>query len=375
MRNTRFRSALFVAFHSIILCGCGGTSGGANIPLQSSTSSSVASSPSSSVSSSSATSSSTSSASSSTASASSSSQTSSCDLPSQFSWTSTQPLITPASAANVSIKDPTIVYYNKLYHVFATVFDTSRNAWSGVYLNFSDFAHANEATQISMANKPTGDAVAPEVFYFRPHNKWYLIYQWGAKYSTNADISNPDSWTSPKPLLSGGPSNGIDYWVICDQDFCHLFFSGDDGKLYHSKTTIADFPNFSGYNIVMTDEVGKLFEASNVYKVDGHNQYLLLVEAYGPRYFRSWTSGSLDGPWTPLADTQSNPFAGAANVTFDGGKWTDDISHGEMLRSGYDETLSINPCNMQYLYQGVSPSSVGVDYTRLPYRLGLIKQK
>src|SRR4051812_37700583 len=60
-----------------------------------------------------------------------------CDFPAKFSWESTEPLITPKAANHVSIKDPTIVYYNNLYHVFATVFDTSRNAWSAVYLNFS----------------------------------------------------------------------------------------------------------------------------------------------------------------------------------------------------------------------------------------------
>jgi hypothetical protein len=63
---------------------------------------------------------------------------------------------------------------------------------------------------------------------------------------------------------------------------------------------------------------GLLFEASNVYEVDGTNQHLLLVEAYGSRHFRSWTAESLDGPWTPLADTQQSPFARAASVTFDG---------------------------------------------------------
>jgi hypothetical protein len=296
-------------------------------------------------------------------------------LPTTFSWTSTPPLIAPQSADFVSIKDPTIVRYNNLYHVFATVFDTSRNAWSAVYLNFSDFSKAASAVQVPLARKPVGDAVAPQVFFFRPHNRWYLISQWGAKYSTNTDIANPDGWTSPRPLLSGGPPNALDYWVICDSANCHLFFSADDGKLYRSKTAIGNFPNFSGYETVMSDPVvGKLFEASNVYKVEGTNKYLLLVEAYGPRYFRAWTSTSLDGPWTALADTQSKPFAGAANVSFDGARWSQDISHGEMIRSGYDETLSIDACNMQYLYQGVDPGSTAA-YERLPYRLGLLKAR
>jgi hypothetical protein len=298
-----------------------------------------------------------------------------CDLPTTYSWTSTQALIAPQAANFVSIKDPTIVRYNDLYHVFATVFDTTRNAWSAVYLNFSDFSNAGSAVQVPLADKPVGDAVAPQVFYFRPHNRWYLISQWGAKYSTNTDISNPDGWTAPKSLLSGGPPNALDYWVICDDANCHLFFSADNGKLYRSKTPIGNFPNFSGYETVMSDEVGKLFEASNVYKVEGTNQYLLLVEAYGPRYFRSWSSTSLDGPWTPLADKQSAPFAGAANVSFEGERWTDDISHGEMIRAGHDETMAISGCNMQFLYQGVDPHSGAPSYDHLPYRLGLIRAK
>jgi hypothetical protein len=295
-----------------------------------------------------------------------------CDLPTQFSWVSTPPLIAPQSADFVSIKDPTIVRYNDLYHVFATVYDTSRKAWSTVYLNFSDFSKAGSAVQVPMGKKALGDAVAPQVFYFRPHNKWYLISQWGPKFSTNSDIANPDGWTAPQPLLTGGPPNGIDYWVICDSANCHLFFSGDDGKLYRSKTSLANFPRFSGYETVMSDEVGKLFEAANVYKVEGSAKYLLTVEAYAPRYFRAWTSTSLDGPWTALADQQSAPFAGAANVSFDGSRWTNDISHGEMIRAGHDETMAISACHMQYLYQGVAPQSGSPAYEQLPYRLGLL---
>lgn len=41
-----------------------------------------------------------------------------------------------------------------------------------------------------------------------------------------------------------------------------------------------------------------LFEGSNVYKIQGRNEYLLLVEAIGEgrRMFRSWTASSLAGP-------------------------------------------------------------------------------
>ncbi|MGK4006883.1 non-reducing end alpha-L-arabinofuranosidase family hydrolase [Sorangium sp. So ce1036] len=308
-----------------------------------------------------------------------------CDLPTTFRWKSGPPVISPKPPAGrtfASVKDPTIVFYDDKYHVFATVFDTTTGdgSWQSVYLNFPDFSQANSAQQHYMAGWPTGSTVAPQVFYFRPHNKWYLIYQWNGRYSTNDDINNMNGWSRPQALLRGEPGamgnvlGALDFWLICDDDYCHLFFSRDDGKLYRSKVSIDDFPKFDGYEVVMTaPSAGLLFEASNVYKVDGSNKYLLLVEAFdnSPRFFRSWTSESLDGPWTPLADTKQNPFAGPANVTFEGADWTDDISHGELIRSGYDERMTIDPCNLQFLYQGRDPN-VGGDYGRLPYRLGLL---
>ncbi|MGK3998658.1 non-reducing end alpha-L-arabinofuranosidase family hydrolase [Sorangium sp. So ce1024] len=308
-----------------------------------------------------------------------------CDLPTTYRWKSGPPVITPKAPAGrtfVSAKDPTIVFFEGKYHVFATVFETTAGSdgWKSVYLNFTDFDQANSATQHYMAGWPTGNTVAPQVFYFRPHNKWYLIYQWNGRYSTNDDINNINGWSRPQTLLRGEPGQmgntlgALDFWVICDDDYCHLFFSRDDGKLYRSKVRIADFPKFDGYEVVMTaPSAGLLFEASNVYKIDGSNKYLLLVEAFdnSPRFFRSWTSESLDGPWVPLADTKANPFAGPANVTFEGGKWTDDISHGELVRSGYDERMTLDPCDLRFLYQGRDPNAGG-EYSRLPYKLGLL---
>jgi hypothetical protein len=119
-----------------------------------------------------------------------------------------------------------------------------------------------------------------------------------------------------------------------------------------------------------------LFEAANVYRVEGTNQYLLLNEAIGSdgnRWFRSWTSNAINGSWTPLADTEGRPFARSNNVTFNGTPWTEDISHGELVRASNDQTLTISPCNMRYVYQGLDPGAGG-DYNSLPWRLGLLTQ-
>jgi hypothetical protein len=75
----------------------------------------------------------------------------------------------------------------------------------------------------------------------------------------------------------------------------------------------------------------------------------------------------------PLADTESNPFARANNVTFDGTAWTRDISHGELIRSGIDQTLTLNPCDLRFLYQGMDPGATD-SYNLLPWRLGLLTQ-
>ena len=173
-----------------------------------------------------------------------------------------------------------------------------------------------------------------------------------------------------------GSGYWVDMWVICDSVNCHLFSSDDNGHLYRSQTPLSNFPN--GFNdpvIAMRDSnKNRLFEASNVYLVG--NSYLLIVEAIGSdnrRYFRSWTSSSISGPWTALADSEANPFARANNVVFDGTAWSKDISHGEMLRNGTDQTLSISPCNLRYLYQGLNPGATG-SYSTLPYRLGLLTQ-
>jgi hypothetical protein len=301
-----------------------------------------------------------------------------CDLPTTFSWLSTGPLVSPKSPAGhdfVSIKDPSVVHWNDRYHIHATVFDRTANGWNMVYLNFSEWSQANAAPQFYMQDSPTRGGVAPQMFYFAPKQKWVLVYQWGAKFSTADDPSKPETWTQGASLLNDAPAGAIDFWVICDSANCYLFFSNNQGALYQAKMPIGQFPSaFSNAQVLMSDPVaGNLFEAANVYKIKGTNKYLLLVEAYGPRYFRSWTATNLEGPWTPLAATQQNPFAGRANVTFEGAAWTDDISHGDMVRTNPDETMTIDACDMRFVYQGADPSgNPSGEYGTIPYRLALL---
>jgi len=311
--------------------------------------------------------------------------------PSSFRWSSSGVLVSPKNDAShtiAGIKDPTIVYAEGRWHVFASTANAS--GYNLVYLSFTDWAQAGNATQYYLDQSPigTGYRAAPQVFYFAPTATWYLVYQTGLpSYSTTKTISNPGSWSAPKNFQSSMPAiisanigSGywVDFWVVCDSTNCYLYSSDDNGHLYRAETTLANFPNgFTNTRIEMQDSNKyNLFEASNVYKVKGGNTYLLLVEAIGSngrRYFRSWTANGLNGGWQTLAATESNPFARANNVTFTGTAWTQDISHGEMLRDGTDQTLTINPCAIRYLYQGLDPAAGG-DYNSLPWRLGLLTQ-
>ena len=309
-----------------------------------------------------------------------------------FQWTSTGPLVSAvpdASHAIVSIKDPSVVFYNNEWHVFATTANTAR-VWSMVYLHFPDWSKAAAAQPYYIDQTPGyGNKAAPEVFYFRPQNRWYLISEWGPQYSTNDDITKPQNWTPPRDFLATTPpgvDGWIDYWVICDAASCYLFFTNDKGDFFRSRTSIQDFPNGFDNPVVIMHAARNfdLFEASNTYRIKGTNQYLTLIEGIstngGKRAFRAFVADRLDGAWTPLpnASDWTTPFLGAPNVTFQAGvrAWTADFSHGEMIRDGYDETLTIDPNNMQYLYQGMDVNTPsGLDYSQLPWQLALVRQR
>ena len=121
-------------------------------------------------------------------------------------WRLGPPLIEPADRPQDpchAIKDPSIVRHNGQWHVFCTI-RSQKRTHQIEYLSFPDFEHAAQARRAVLACHP-GFFCAPQVLYFSPQKRWYLIYQavldeakgMVPACSTTTDIADPTSWSRP----------------------------------------------------------------------------------------------------------------------------------------------------------------------------------
>jgi hypothetical protein len=303
-------------------------------------------------------------------------------------WTMSAPLVSPERRTTDvahAVKDPSVVYDQGRWHVFMTIKCKGRTIMETC--SFADWEMANQAPR-TVLNLFEGDYYgAPQVFFFRPHSKWYLIYQVGVPgrkfmhvaYSTTTTLEDPGSWSKPEWVFpdeasDGRTVGGLDYWMICDEERAYFFWTSLDGRMWRMWTTLAEFPR--GFRDCQLALQGDIFEASHTYRLKGMDQYLTIIEANpgGKRYFKAYVADRLDGEWLPLADTEEKPFAGAMNVRAEKGVtlWADNISHGELLRDGADETLTVDSANLRMLFQGAWEKDKRSGYGAIPWRLGLL---
>jgi hypothetical protein len=302
-----------------------------------------------------------------------------CALPSTFRWTSTGSLANPKSGW-ASLKDFTNVVYNGQHLVYATTHDTG-STWGSMNFNlFTNWSDMASATQNGMSS----GTVAPTLFYFAPKNIWILAYQWGPtafSYKTSTNPTNANGWSGANTLFSGtiaGSSTGpIDQTEIGDSQNMYLFFAGDNGKIYRASMPIGNFP-------------GSFGTASNRRH---ERQYQQPVRGSGSLHGQGAPRQVPDDRRGPRRQRQILPlvhrdqpgwFVDTAGRNRRHAlrrqeqrhllqrRWTNDISHGDLVRTNPDQTMTINACaGLQFLYQGRSPSSGG-DYGLLPYRPGLL---
>jgi hypothetical protein len=282
------------------------------------------------------------------------------------------------------MKDPSVIFYQGRWHLFCTIRGQNRSHQIE-YLTFGDWKGTDKAKR-HLLKMHSGYFCAPQVFYFRPHRKWYLICQasdeswepkYAAAYATTTNITDPASWSPLAPLghRSANGKSGLDFWVICDAAKAHLFFTTLDGRMWREETSLARFP--TGWSEPVLAIKNDIFEASHTYKLRGLDKYLTVVEAqggHGWRYFKAYLADRLDGEWTPLAATKEKSFASMANTQPVGKRWTDCISHGELLRAGFDEQLEVDPTNLRFVFQGVMDRErAGKPYGQIPWRLGMLQ--
>ena len=139
-------------------------------------------------------------------------------------------------------------------------------------------------------------------------------------------------------------------------------------------TTLDEFPH--GFRDCQLALQADIFEAGHTYRLKGINKYLTIIEANprGKRYFKAYIADRLDGEWAPVRDSEDGPFAGEVNVWPARGValWADNISHGELIRDGFDETLTVDPANLRFVFQGAWQKDKTAGYGKIPWQIGIL---
>lgn len=332
-------------------------------------------------------------------------------------WTVAEPLLEAGAAGSfdeLSVKDPSIVHDGQNFHLFYTSKATyktrdslgylSKNGSGLGYICAPDLEAIREAPRYDLGGIIDAVIVAPQVFYFEPHELWYIIAHTVVDdepdlmpiYLTNPDISDIYGWSEPEELRTGKTNKDfwIDFWVICDKQKAHLFYTDHAGSLYRFECPLGAFPG--GFEQVKEEKVlslrgetelgeWRLHEASHIYYMKAQQCYLNIMEAVYPhptrknywdsrnRFLIAMVADQLEGPWKRV-EADWNDFFGDPASLFnrDGSPAVyDQVSHPELIRSGYDQELLIEGDTLEMIFQAFDADTTGpeYDYNYLPWKL------
>lgn len=338
-------------------------------------------------------------------------------------WIVDKPLLEAGPAGTfdeIAVKDPSIVHDGKRYHLFYTSkssYETrdslghlSKNGSGLGYLTAPTLEQMKDAVRYDLGRIIGAVIVAPQVFYFEPQQCWYMIAQTTVEgkpdlmpvYLTNPRIEDVYGWSGPHLLQTGKSHNGfwIDFWVICDNEKAHLFYTDHEGSLFRFESPLEEFPD--GFRkqkqeTVLTargeTDLGRwrLHEASHIYFMKKYNCYFNIMEAVYPhptrknywdsrnRFLFAMVADKLEGPWTRLESCENEFFGDPSNLFQKDGVPSvyDQVSHPELIRSGYDQRMEIEDEHLSLIFQAFDADSTGTDYdyNLLPWTLLLMKNE
>jgi len=136
--------------------------------------------------------------------------------------------------------------------------------------------------------------------------------------------------------------------------------------------------------IMLVDDKNVEFgEAAHIYKAKGLDEYHMIYETSDLnnnkiRAYSLYRSENITGPWT----IKIKDYASKANLVYqhDSRGWPEEVSHGEMLRTNFNQIMEYDPKNVKFLMQGIVSSERGENYTpekywMLPWKLGILETK
>lgn len=296
-------------------------------------------------------------------------------------WAVQDPIMTAGpkgSFDEVAVKDPTVVFFEGAWHLFYTA--RSQQEYTTGYVSAADLAGLRRAQrhELPMIRGKARYGCAPQVFYYGPQQTWYLIFQtrdanYQPMYATTDTIAKPETWSRPKPLIrKDAGAKWIDFWVICDNTRAYLFYTQAHRDVRVRSTLLESFPHGWGEAKKVLDGI---HEAVHIYKVKGRDLFHMVYELNhgGVRSFGLAAANDLAGPWMKVTDH----YATGEQLEFTdmSSRWTDMVSHGELIRVGYNQAMAYEPERCRWIIQGLLEKDANVPYPSLPWQLGIIQLK